>query len=172
MQLVIRALHFAAQKHSTQRRKDAAESPYINHPVALLDLLANEVGITDSDVLAAAALHDTIEDTGTTVAELSAIFGDRIAGIVMELTDDKSLHKDDRKRLQIEHAHKKSPAAARVKFADKICNVRDMAASPPAAWTLQRRRDYFDWAKAVVDGLPEVDAKLRELFDKAYAAKP
>ena len=172
LQLLVRALNFAAQKHTRQRRKDAAESPYINHPNSLIDVLANEVGITEIDVLAAAALHDTIEDTETTPEQLRAMFGERITGIVLEVTDDKDLPSHVRKRLQIDHAHKKSREAALVKFADKICNLRDVANSPPAAWTLQRRREYFDWGKAVVDGLPPVNAALRALFDKAYALKP
>ena len=133
LQLIIRALEYAARQHSDQRRKDAAGTPYINHPVALMNVLANEAGITDTDALVVAALHDTVEDTTTGEQDLRRLFGDRIAAIVMEVTDDKSLYTDARKRLQIEHAHKKSSTAAMVKFADKICNLRDVARSPPAA---------------------------------------
>ena len=86
------------------------------------------------------------------------------------MTDDKSLPKAARKRLQIEHAHAMTKKAALVKLADKICNVRDVAANPPAQWSEERRREYFEWAKAVVEGLKEPHPKLRKLFDKAYAA--
>jgi guanosine-3',5'-bis(diphosphate) 3'-pyrophosphohydrolase len=100
------------------------------------------------------------------------MFGDEIARLVVEMTDDKSLFRAERKRLQIEHAQHMSREGALVKLADKICNLRDVAANPPAAWSLERRIEYFEWAKAVVGGLPQVSAKLLELFDAAYAARP
>jgi guanosine-3',5'-bis(diphosphate) 3'-pyrophosphohydrolase len=120
----------------------------------------------------AAVLHDTVEDTETTPAELAARFGERIAGIVMEVTDDKALPKDTRKRLQVEHAPRLSPEARLVKLADKICNLRDILASPPSGWPPERKRDYFDWAKAVVDGLRGVNQPLEILFDATYDRKP
>ena len=170
--LLIRALEFAARKHRMQRRKDREASPYINHPIALMSVLCVEGGVHDPSILAAAALHDTVEDTETSLAELEAKFGSRIAGIVAEMTDDKGLPKAERKRLQIERASHKSREAAFVKLADKICNLRDVASQPAADWDLARRRDYFAWAKAVVDGLPSVSPKLRGLFDAAYAKCP
>ncbi len=170
--LFLRALAFAADKHRDQRRKDAAASPYINHPIALANVLVGEGGVTDPDVLAAALLHDTVEDTQTTPAELAAAFGPAIAGIVAEVTDDKSLPKAERKRLQIEHAVAMSRQAKLVKLADKICNLRDMAVHPPAKWDLARRREYFEWAKAVIDGLRGVHPRLEALFDAAYARRP
>lgn len=166
------AIHFAAQRHRDQRRKDREASPYINHPLALAHLLSIEAGIEDTDVLVAAVLHDTVEDTETTLEELQARFGDKVAGIVDEVTDDKNLPKQRRKQLQVEHAPHKSPAAAMVKLADKTCNLRDIAASPPADWSLQRRREYFDWARQVIDGLPPVSATLATLFDEAYSKRP
>ena len=166
------AIHFAAQRHRDQRRKDREASPYINHPVALAQLLAVDVGIDDPDVLIAAILHDTVEDTETTLDELRERFGETVAGIVAEVTDDKALPKHRRKALQVEHAPHKSPGAALVKLADKICNLRDIANSPPADWSLQRRREYFDWAKQVIDGLPPVNAPLAALFEQAYARRP
>ncbi len=123
----VRALEFASRKHSMQRRKDADASPYINHPISLVSILAVEAGIHDPDVLCAALLHDTVEDTDTTGVELIEHFGSAIAEIVLEVTDDKSLEKQQRKRLQIEHAHSLSPAAGLVKLADKTANLRDMA---------------------------------------------
>jgi GTP diphosphokinase / guanosine-3',5'-bis(diphosphate) 3'-diphosphatase len=170
--LLLKALAFAAHKHRDQRRKDAQASPYINHPIALADVLVNEGGVTDVEVLCAALLHDTVEDTATTHQELVDAFGSRIARIVAEVTDDKSLSKHERKRLQVEHAVRLSPEAKRVKLADKICNLRDVASQPPAHWDLPRRREYFDWAKSVVDRLRGVDARLEEAFDRAYAQMP
>lgn len=172
MNLLIRATAFAAYKHRNQRRKDVDESPYINHPVALADVLANEGNIDDEAVLIAAILHDTIEDTETSSDELVAQFGRTIADIVGEVTDDKSLPKAERKRLQVEHAPHISERAKLVKLADKICNLRDIAASPPAGWSLERKREYFDWAKAVIDGLRGVHPVLEGIFDRAYAARP
>jgi GTP diphosphokinase / guanosine-3',5'-bis(diphosphate) 3'-diphosphatase len=170
--LVIRAVEFAAQKHRMQRRKDSDASPYINHPIALMHVLCLDGGIIDPVVLAAAALHDTIEDTETTEEELRTTFGEEIAQIVVEMTDDKSLPKEERKRLQIEHAHRMSREAALVKLADKICNLRDVAANPPLGWSLERQLEYFDWARAVVDGLPRVSENLLVKFDAAYTARP
>ena len=125
-----------------------------------------------SEVLAAALLHDTIEDTDTSPAELREQFGERIAAMVAEVTDDKNLPKAERKRLQIVHAAGISPGAKLVKLADKICNLRDVAERPPATWDLRRRREYFDWAKQVIDGLRGAHQKLEAAFDAAYLHKP
>lgn len=170
--LVLKALAFAAEKHRDQRRKDAEASPYINHPIALADVLVNEGNVTETDVICAALLHDTLEDTATTSEELEKAFGARIRSIVEEVSDDKGLAKADRKRLQIEHAAAISREAQLVKLADKICNVRDLAERPPAGWSLDRKREYFDWTKAVVDRLRGVHLELESIFDRAYATKP
>ena len=170
--LLLKALAFAAHKHRDQRRKDADASPYINHPIALADVLVNEGGVTDVDVLCAALLHDTVEDTATTQQELTDTFGSRIARIVAEVTDDKNLPKAERKRLQVEHAAHLSPEAKLVKLADKLCNLRDVAERPPAKWDLARRREYFDWAKQVIDGLRGAHPRLEAAFDAAYARRP
>ena len=170
--LLLRAIAFAADKHRSHRRKDAEASPYINHPIAVAELLANEAWVFDVDVLIAAILHDTVEDTDTTSAELSATFGARVSAIVAEVTDDKSLPKAERKRLQIEHARTGSAEAQLVKLADKIVNLRDLATRPPAGWSRERKREYFDWCKAVVDAMRDRHAALAALFDRAYAARP
>jgi GTP diphosphokinase / guanosine-3',5'-bis(diphosphate) 3'-diphosphatase len=170
--LLLKALAFAAHKHRDQRRKDAQASPYINHPIALADVLVNEGGVTDYEVLCAALLHDTVEDTATTHEELLDAFGSRIARIVAEVTDDARLPKHERKRLQIEHAPHLSEGAKLVKLADKICNLRDVAERPPAKWDLARRREYFDWARQVVDGLRGIHLRLEAAFDAAYAKIP
>ena len=170
--LTFRALAFAAHKHRDQRRKDAEKSPYINHPIGLATVLSNEAGITDPAVICSALLHDTVEDTNATEAELEQHFGKEISGIVMEVTDDKSLPKAERKRRQIEHASHLSTKAQLVKLADKICNLRDMANSPPHDWNLKRRQEYFDWAKRVIGQIPAVNETLEALFAKAYEKKP
>jgi guanosine-3',5'-bis(diphosphate) 3'-pyrophosphohydrolase len=170
--LLLRALAFAAHKHRDQRRKDAEASPYINHPIALAELLAREGGVADVEVLAAALLHDTIEDTDTTVQELRAAFGERVAGIVAEVTDDTALPKAERKMLQIKRAGSLSTGARLVKLADKICNLRDVAERPPAKWDLERRQEYFEWAKQVIDGLRGASPALEAAFDSAYGLKP
>ena len=169
--LILRATAFAADQHRNQRRKDAEASPYINHPVALANLLA-QAGIGDVTTLAAALLHDTVEDTDATAEVLTRAFGGEIAAIVLEVTDDKSLPKADRKRLQIEHAAYLTTPAKLVKLADKICNLRDVSHSPPTDWPLERKREYFDWARQVVDGLRGVHVELEALFDVEYARRP
>jgi len=170
--LVLKALAFAAHKHRDQRRKDVEASPYINHPISLANILTNDGSVTDVEVICAALLHDTIEDTDTTPEELEREFGQAIKLIVMEVTDDKTLPKAERKRLQIEHAAHASHKAKLVKLADKITNLRDVANSPPANWPLERRQEYFDWAKQVVDQVRGVNAKLEAVFDSAYAKRP
>jgi len=166
--LLLKALAFAALKHRDQRRKDLEASPYINHPIALANILCNEGGVCDENVLCAALLHDTVEDTETTPEELTEVFGETISDLVMELTDDKSLPKAERKRLQIEHAVHASHQAKLVKLADKISNLRDIASSPPAGWDLVRKQEYFDWAKKVVEGVRGAHPKLEAIFDEAY----
>ena len=168
---LVQAVAFAADKHRNQRRKDAEASPYINHPIALANVLANEGGVQDVTVLCAAVLHDTIEDTETTADELRALFGDQVAAVVLEVTDDKSLDKAQRKQLQIEHAAHCSPQAKLVKLADKICNLRDLLASPPADWSAERKQAYFDWAAAVVAGLRGVHPGLEAVFDGLQARR-
>jgi guanosine-3',5'-bis(diphosphate) 3'-pyrophosphohydrolase len=170
--LLLKALAFAADKHRDQRRKDAKASPYINHPIALADVLVNEGGVTDVEVLCAALLHDTIEDTETTPEELEQAFGPRIASIVLEVTDNKMLKRVTRKRMQVEHAARASRQAQLVKLADKICNLRDVASHPPAGWDLKRRREYFDWAREVIDRQRGAHPALEAAFDAALARKP
>lgn len=169
--LVLRAAAFAANKHRRQRRKDADASPYINHPLALADILVNEGGVTDPHVIAAALLHDTVEDTETTLDELQREFGAEIAAIVAEVTDDKSLPKEERKRLQVVKAGSKSDAAKLVKLADKISNLRDIANVPPADWSVERRQAYFDWAAEVVSCLRGTNIALEAAFDAAFSAR-
>jgi (p)ppGpp synthase/HD superfamily hydrolase len=152
--LVLRAAAFAADKHRHQRRKDHARTPYINHPLAVARVLAEEGGVKDPQILAAAILHDTLEDTETTPKELQREFGARVAALVSEVTDDKSLPKQRRKQLQIDYAPMKSKGAALIKVADKICNLRDLRDSPPTHWTVERRRNYTHWALRVIASLP------------------
>jgi guanosine-3',5'-bis(diphosphate) 3'-pyrophosphohydrolase len=172
MREILQALQFAAHKHRDQRRKDPEASPYINHPIALANILWVEAGIEDPQVVCAALLHDTVEDTETTEAELVERFGPKVAAIVMEVTDDTSLERSRRKALQVEHAPHLSRQAKLVKLADKISNIRDVASSPPPDWTLERRREYFDWAKRVVDALRGAHPRLERLFDEAYSRRP
>ena len=169
---LMRAAVFAARKHRNQRRKDQARSPYINHPLDVAAILANEAGINDLATLQAALLHDTVEDTATTLAEIAADFGAEVANLVAEMTDDKTLPSRRRKSLQIEHAPTLSAKASVVKIADKIANLRDIAANQPRGWTRQRCRTYFDWALAVVDQIPHRPPALLALFKEVISRKP
>lgn len=167
--LLVKAMAFAADKHRNQRRKDADASPYINHPIALANVLANEGGVTAVTVLCAAVLHDTIEDTETTSEELTAVFGPQVTAIVLDVTDDKSLARHVRKQRQIEHAPHIREEAKLVKLADKICNLRDILASPPSDWSSERKQGYFDWAAQVVAGVRGVHPELEAVFDGLVA---
>lgn len=170
--LIFKALEFASIKHRDQRRKDADASPYINHPIALTKVLCVEGAVTDVNVICGAILHDTIEDTETTAEELTVNFGEAISKIVQEVTDDKSLDKDVRKRLQVEHAAHASHQAKLVKLADKISNLRDIVNSPPAKWSPERKQEYFDWSKQVAEHIRDASPKLATVFDEIYAQKP
>ena len=172
LKLLLQALAFSAHKHKDQRRKDVDSSPYINHPISLATILCNEGHVTDIDVICGALLHDTVEDTDTTAVELEGKFGPVIRDIVMDVTDDKTLDKADRKRLQIEHAAHISDQAKLVKLADKISNLRDVAENPPPDWSLERRQEYFDWAKKVIDQLRGTHQSLEAIFDAVYANRP
>lgn len=169
--LVMRAAKFAADAHRHQRRADKEKSPYIGHPLALADILTNEGGVTDVSVIVAALLHDVVEDTETSIAEIHAQFGVEVAGIVAEVSDDKALEPAERKRLQVVKAPSKSDQAKLVKLADKTANLRDIASAPPAHWSMDRRHQYFDWAREVVQGLRGVNPALERAFDDAYAAR-
>ena len=169
---LVKAAHFAAVKHKTQRRKDSERTPYINHPLALANVLAIECGIDDIEVLCGALLHDTIEDTDTSREELLEAFGEQIAKIVFELTDDKSLPWQARKEAQISNASLISEKAQLVRLADKICNLRDVSSSPPEGWSIERRQEYFDWAIRVVDGLRGVNPDLETIFDQTCVRRP
>ena len=171
METVLRAAAFAAEKHRNQRRKDEEASPYINHPIQLAYILV-QADVEDPVVLAAALLHDTIEDTNTTLEELQIVFGYEIAGIVDECSDDKKLTKLERKQAQVDHAAAISRKAKLVKIADKIANVNDIDDAPPAGWSLERKREYFDWAKKVVDQMRGTHAVLEARFDAEYTKRP
>lgn len=168
--IILKAAHFAAQKHSNQRRKNKEASPYINHPLQVA-IFISEIGrIQDPEIIAAAILHDTIEDTNTTPEELEQLFGQKIKNIVEAVTDNKSLPKEERKKLQIEHASKLSKDATLVKLGDKISNVLDVTNNPPEDWNLERRKKYFDWAEAVIQNCPKTNQALEEYFEKAIEA--
>lgn len=160
MNRLLQTMKFAAEKHAQQRRKNANATPYINHPIEVAEHLARIGGISDEDVLVAALLHDTIEETKTTFEEIEDRFGSRVASIVMECTDDKSLEKAERKRLQIVNAPKKSSDAKCVKIADKTCNLASILVDPPRDWSMRRKQEYFGWAERVIQGLLGVNERL------------
>jgi guanosine-3',5'-bis(diphosphate) 3'-pyrophosphohydrolase len=172
MGLVLRAARFAAWKHRDQRRKGRGALPYINHPLDLAHVLWFEGGVTDPVVLAAALLHDTLEDTQTALQELQGEFGERVAAIVMEVTDEPTINWRARKKLQISRARLASVEAKQVKLADKICNLRSMVSSPPNGWSIERQRAYFDWSKEVVDQLRGVNLDLEQRFDQIWKRRP
>ncbi len=166
---LLSALCFAAHKHRNQRRKDPESSPYIVHPIEVAELLTRVGKVEDFRLLQAAVLHDTIEDTDTTAEELEELFDAEVRGLVQEVTDDKSLPKQERKRIQEEHAPQLSDAAKQLKIADKICNVRDVTHSPPENWSLERRAEYLAWSRRVVEGCRGVNSGLDREFEAVVA---
>jgi (p)ppGpp synthase/HD superfamily hydrolase len=166
---ILKALHFAADKHRDQRRKDVEASPYINHPIEVAELLARVGGVTDLVTLQSAILHDTIEDTKTKPEELEAAFGPEVRRVVEEVTDDKELPKEERKQLQIEHASHLSERAKQIKIGDKISNVLGVTQAPPSDWSLERRLEYLDWTEKVVEGCRGCNATLENFYDQVLA---
>ena len=166
---MLEAIDFAAGHHRDQRRKDDNQTPYINHPLEVAWVLANVGAVDDVEILQAAVLHDTVEDTAATVADVRARFGDRVAGLVAAVSDDKTLDKAERKRLQIVGAPALPREAKLIKLADKTCNVRDIVIAAPSGWDLARRRDYLRWAERVVEGCRGVSAALEQRFDEVLA---
>jgi guanosine-3',5'-bis(diphosphate) 3'-pyrophosphohydrolase len=164
---LLKAVAFAADKHRFQTRKDSERTPYINHPIAVALTLCEVGHESDTDLLCAAILHDTIEDTETSPEEIEKTFGKFVLDIVMEVTDDKNIAKEERKRLQIVKAHLKSRPARKLKLADKICNVHDIIHHAPAGWSVERRLDYLRWAEQVLEGLRGVNFLLEKRLQDA-----
>ena len=162
--LIEKALAFATEKHKNYTRADEEQSPYIVHPIAVRHILSEVGGVEDAEVLAAALLHDTLEDTPTTREELIENFGQRVCSLVEEVSDDKSLPKQTRKDLQIQHAPQLSEGAVLIKLGDKISNVTDITNTPPTDWDSNRRLEYFDWAEKVIGNCPSVNKKLENYF--------
>lgn len=168
MRRIAEAYDFAAQAHAGQTRKGAAAEPYINHVTDVAARLARSPEASEAALLAA-ILHDVAEDTERTLAEIEDRFGPEVAALVAEVTDDKSLPKAERKRLQVVRAAEKSIDAKRVKLADKASNLASLSDSPPRLWNVARRREYLGWARDVAAGLRGVDPSLEEGFDREAA---
>ena len=168
--LLLAALNFAAVKHRNGRRKDKQASPYINHPIEVAQTLWQIGAVRDMITIIGALLHDTLEDTDTTATEIQDLFGTEVLSLVQEVTDDKSLPKLERKRLQIEHAPHHTTRAKQLKLADKICNIGDIGHSPPKNWSLQRCNEYLDWAEQVVVGLRGINQDLDAHYDSVLIA--
>jgi (p)ppGpp synthase/HD superfamily hydrolase len=166
IQTILSAAQFAAEKHADQKRKGG--EPFINHLIEVAHLVSTAIPEPDANLVAAAFLHDTIEDTGVTAAELTERFGQDVTGLVLEVTDDKSLAPEVRKRLQIEHAPKLSVRAQTIKLADKISNLRSILSSPPPDWGYERKKQYFEWGRRVADGLSAPNPILKAEFEKTY----
>jgi (p)ppGpp synthase/HD superfamily hydrolase len=167
---VLKAAEAAARWHSGQTRKGAAREPYVNHLLEVASLVAEATGGRDPDLLAAALLHDAVEDQEISRDRIAVEFGEEVAVLVAEVTDDKSLPKAERKRLQVEHAPAKSHRAALIKLADKTSNLRAVARSPAEGWSQERRLGYVNWAREVVAGLPAVNVWLESEFAAAAEA--
>ncbi len=167
--IITEAYHFAAAKHVGQRRKGEAAEPYMNHLTEVAELVARATAGADIDAIVAAVLHDTVEDTETSLAEIADRFGSRVAGLVAEVTDDETLPKAECKRLQIERTAHASPGAKIIKLADKTSNLRALAVSPPKGWPAARRAEYLAWAIEVVAGCRGTSPWLEGQFDAAVA---
>jgi GTP diphosphokinase / guanosine-3',5'-bis(diphosphate) 3'-diphosphatase len=168
MEKILEAAFFSARKHTHQRRKNIEDIPYINHPLEVAYLLSSVGGISDEDILCAALLHDTVEDTGTKASEIETLFGKAVAGYVLEVSDNKALTKAERKKLQVEHAASLSEGATLIKLADRISNLRSISLEPPKGWPVERQLEYFKWSMEVFSRLPKINEALENSFIHVY----
>jgi (p)ppGpp synthase/HD superfamily hydrolase len=167
---VLKAADAAARWHVHQRRKGAAKEPYINHLLEVATLVAEATDGKDPNLVIAALLHDAIEDCEVPRKLIRETFGADVAKLVAEVTDDKTLEKSERKKRQVETAHKKSTRAKMLKLADKTSNLRALVSSPAPDWSVRRRIEYIDWARKVVNGLRGTNALLEKQFEEAARA--
>jgi (p)ppGpp synthase/HD superfamily hydrolase len=165
LRLVSEAADFAARRHSGQQRKGRGSEPYVNHLAEVANLLSIATDGTDAELVAAGWLHDTIEDTATTREELAQEFGERVTALVVEMTDDMTLPKQERRQKQIVDAPRKSPGAKLIKIADKISNIRARIVPQPNQGEHDDLIDYVAWAEKVVAGCRGVNAALDRMFD-------
>eukprot|EP00730_Choanoeca_flexa_P006130 TRINITY_DN1208_c0_g1_i1.p1 TRINITY_DN1208_c0_g1~~TRINITY_DN1208_c0_g1_i1.p1 ORF type:complete len:204 (+),score=55.75 TRINITY_DN1208_c0_g1_i1:2-613(+) len=165
--LLMQTADFAAIAHRTQKRKDGS-TPYINHPIGVANLLATVGDVSDTETLQAALLHDTVEDTDVTIDDIKAKFGDSVASIVAEVTDDKGLNKHERKQRQIEHAKHISSKAKLVKLADKLYNLTGLLTDLPQNWSVARARAYYGWSSEVIGSCRGTNAGLEAALDKVF----
>lgn len=159
-------MKFSAEKHRGRYRKDEQVTPYINHPIEVVNILWNVGEVNDAVTLIGALLHDTLEDTDTTPEEIRINFGEEVLALVQEVTDDKSLPKTVRKLKQVKNASQLSLRAKQIRLADKICNVSDIAKSPPMNWPWQRKIEYLNWANNVFARLRGTNIKLEKHFEE------
>jgi len=171
---IFKAIEFAANRHKYQTRKGIGKIPYINHPIQVAKTLI-DFGEDDTDLIASALLHDVVEDTTQgekQIKDLSELilqmFGENVLLTVLEVTDNKTLPVEERKRLQVQHTPKLSDRAKKLKIADKICNILDIVNDPPEGWSEDRKIAYIDWAKRVVEGARGLNHDLDTYFDKVY----
>jgi len=166
LRLVSEAADFAARRHTGQQRKGRGNEPYVNHLAEVANLLSIATDGSDAELVAAGWLHDTIEDTATTREELAQKFGERVAALVAEVTDDMTLPKQERRQKQIVDAPRKSPGAKLIKIADKTSNIRARIVPQPNQDERDDLTDYVKWAEKVVAGCRGVNALLDRMFDE------
>ena len=169
VRLVSEAAALAARRHNGMARKGRGNEPYINHLAEVANLLSAATDGADAELVAAGWLHDTIEDTETTREELVQKFSERVASLVVECTDDMSLPKSERRRLQVVDAPHKSPGAKLIKIADKISNIGARVLPQPSRAERDDLIDYADWAEQVVAGCRGGNAFLDRTFDDTLA---
>lgn len=167
LKIFLKALNFSAEQHKLQKRKGDNGVPYINHPIQVVALLSEYESETNYKLLTAAILHDVIEDTTVNKNDVKRYFGDEVANLVSEVTDNMLLPKQIRKSMQVKKAGDLSREAKLIKIADKTCNLKDIV-NLGDTWDVKRKKAYFEWAKKVVDQCRGVNSQLEEYFDKVY----
>ncbi|KAI6203563.1 hypothetical protein M3Y94_00571700 [Aphelenchoides besseyi] len=173
--LVLKAADFAARRHRQQKRKDLKQTPYINHPVGVAHILTDIGDVKDTVTLVAALLHDTVEDTKTTIEEIEWEFGTEVRSIVAELTEDKTLPREQRKKIAVDKADQLSSKARVIQLADKLYNLRDLERAIPIGWSKGHVREYVDWSRELVQKIRNtneaIEAELDDTINRFLAKR-
>ena len=157
---LLQTLYFAAKAHKSQKRKGDGGVPYINHLIEVATLLSLEAGVTDIEVLQAAVLHDVLEDTPVTLDELNDVFGERVAGLIEAVTDDKSLSLEQRRQKQVDMISCASPEVKLIKLADHCSNIVCI----PDTWVANRVEQYKMWSFEVASKCFSISDRLAKIY--------
>lgn len=165
---LLSAIHDASEAHAGQKRRDGTE--VLGHPLRVAKNLLDLFGFVEIDMLLAAILHDTLEDTKLEEMEILKKYGLRVLGLVKELTDDPTLKRDEQKMVQLMKAPFYSPAGKKIKFADRYDNLMSIMNLPELS---PREVDYINHSYNLLSGMnTQWSLSLRDVLVSKYSFLP